>query len=386
MNNPQKNGFKNFPVCECHAHLLFDEHIENTVKAFKNELEYYEFERINLCALVRDADKAEDVLNNAKAFYCKSKINTVEKPNQCYVYGNVYHHLDERDTAQEYLNQAKELYDMGVDGYKMLEGKPEFRKLLGKRLDDPIFDLMYGFIEEKGMPIIMHVGDPARNWDITKISPTALERGWYYDETFPTLEQLRDEVNGILKKFPQLKLCLAHFYFWGYELESVRDFLNKWKNVSLDLTPGGEMFVGFSQRHGEWREFFTEYADRIFFGTDLYNVYFENLDDYEEVMPAGHRINLVRKALEKSEDFEDMHFGTIKPLNLDNSVLQKIYHDNFVNLHGNPRAVKTEKVRKYINELAWALERKKLELMPEKEDLDTENLRIMREFYNGNSI
>ena len=382
MNNLQKNGFKDFSVCECHAHLLFDEHIDNTVKAFQNELEYYEFEKINLCALVRDADKAEDVLNNAKAFYCKSKINTIEKPDQCYVYGNVYHYLDERDTAEEYLNQAKNLYDMGVDGYKMLEGKPEFRKLLGKRLDDQIFDLMYSFIEEKGMPIVMHVGDPARNWDITKISPTALERGWYYDETFPTLEQLREEVNGILKKFPKLKLCLAHFYFLGYELESAKNLLESWENVALDLTPGGEMFVGFSQRHDEWRKFFTKYADRIYFGTDLYNVYFENLDDYEEVMPAGHRINLVRKALEKSEDFEDMHFGTIKPLNLDDAVLQKIYHDNFVNLHGNSRKIDKKLIAGYINQLTLDLEKGKLKLMPEKFDLDMENLRILKDYFN----
>ncbi len=72
---------------------------------------------------------------------CATGIFTV------YAFSGIYHHYDERDTADGYLAQAKALWEMGFDGVKILDGKPKMRKYLGRRLCDPIFDPFYAFLE-----------------------------------------------------------------------------------------------------------------------------------------------------------------------------------------------------------------------------------------------
>ncbi len=61
------------------------------------------------------------------------------------------------------------MWFMGFDGVKMMEGKPNRRKLLARRLDDPIFDGYYRFAEENGVPLTLHLADPAYFWDLSLI-------------------------------------------------------------------------------------------------------------------------------------------------------------------------------------------------------------------------
>ena len=146
-----------------------------------------------------------------KGLYAREILN-YEVENSTYVYGNVFHYLDERDTAESYLEQAKLLYDLGVDGYKSLDGKPSVRRELGKPLCDSVYDKMYAFIEEKGMPIKLHLADPAQYWGPKEtMSEMAIRRGWWCgDGTYPARNEFYLETYGIMKKFPKLKLCLAH--------------------------------------------------------------------------------------------------------------------------------------------------------------------------------
>ena len=100
-------------------------------------------------------------------------------------------------------------------------------------------------------------------------------------------------------------------------------------------------FLTLSEDIEKWRAFFVKYQDRILYGTDTYNIdYGNNPDDYEDSGDAGHRNNFVRFALEKHEPFEDIHFGTIIPLDLPEDIRKKIYHDNYIRIAGDtPRKV-----------------------------------------------
>lgn len=339
MKNAQLNNYLSIPVCDAHLHLTYQDSLEKTINVYTNIMEHYGYERIVLQCMLNGFDGG-DPANNAKALYVKSIMNDSNPSRKVYANGTLQHYYDGRDTAEGYLRQVQLMDALGFDGIKMLDGKPDSRKKLGRRLDDPIFDKFYAYAEEHDMPFTYHVGDPAENWDRSKITKEALERGWFYDESFTSLEQLREEIEGILTKFPKLRISLAHFYFMGDDLEGTIRLFEKYPNVSFDLCPGGEMFVGFSKRPEEWRQFFKKYADRIYFGTDTYNrPYFDNLEDYEKCMTAGYRINLTRRMLEWDTPFEDRFRGTLTPLNLDSDTLQKIYYDNCVARLGEPRKV-----------------------------------------------
>jgi len=339
MTNNDVYGYKPFKVCDGHFHLSFPFTVEDSLTIYKNVMEYFNYDRAALMVYVHDVED-QFYCDNAKALYFKDVLNKHYGKGKIYACGSLMHYYDERDTSEGYLNQMQTLYSLGFDGVKWLDGKPACRKKMARRLDDPIFDKAFAYAEEMGMPFVIHVGDPPEFWDITKISEHAIKRGWFCDETFPTLEQLREETEGVLKKFPKLDVTLAHFYFISQDLEACEKLFETYPNVSLDLTPGGVMFANFSQRIDDWRRFFVKYADRIHYGTDTYNmVKYDNLEDYGR-HGIEHRINLVRRALEKAEPFEDKNYGTILPLNLDDDTLTKIYRTNFIKKYGEePRDV-----------------------------------------------
>lgn len=375
MSNEQIHHYQSFPICDTHFHLTYQDSLEKTIKIYKDIMKHFHYERIVLLAM-NHSTKGDDPANNSKVLYCKSVINE-EAEHKVYAFGSLFHYYDGRDTAEGYLRQIREMHVMGFDGVKLLDGKPQNRKRLSKRLDDSIFDGFYSYAELHGIPVKMHLGDPPSFWDAD--NPAR----YVYDHSFPALEELRGEVEGILTKFPRLHLHLAHFYFWGDDLEASVQFFEKWPNVAFDLTPGGEMFVGFSKRIDEWREFFRKYADRIYFGTDTYNMFYsDKLEDYEEGLGVGFRNNQCRRMLEWSEAFEDPYFGRLVPLHLDKSILQKIYHDNCVRLLGEPRAIKGSLAAAYASEVLTKFEHKFVHTASEERDVgEMENLRKVYDYF-----
>ena len=339
MTNRDKFGYRPIPLCDGHIHITFAHPVDTTKKILDDTMTWYNCERIAILGLQQDSKKHCDPGNNLKALYCKSRLNREYPDRHVYAFSGIFHHYDERDTAEGYLAQAKALYTMGFDGVKILDGKPKMRMNLGRRLDDPIFDPFYAFLEEHDIPVTMHLGDPPEFWDINKISEYALKVGWYCDETYPTLEEMREEVLSILDKFPRLRLTMAHFFFLSQDLEACADLFARYPTLCFDLTPGGEMFENFSKRPEEWRTFFIRYADRISLGTDTYNYdLHETLSDYGTNADLA-RTNLVRKYLEWTEPFEHPWYGTLIPLGLDADTLTKIYRGNFIRRLGAPRPV-----------------------------------------------
>ncbi|MBQ8552527.1 MAG: amidohydrolase family protein [Clostridia bacterium] len=387
MHSPEMHGFRDFPVCDMHVHSTMLHKVDRTVEIFHQLMTFHDYERIAVLAINQHQREA-DPGNTLKSLYCKSRLNTSDSPSRVYAYGNIFPFYDGRDTAEGYLRQVKQLYALGVDGYKMLDGKPSMRKKLGHRLDDVVFDEMYSFIEEKGMPLTMHVADPRTNWDITKMSEYAIKKGWFCDETFPTFDDLRGEVEGILTKHPQLKLCVAHFHFMGDEYDYACEFMEKFPNAVLDLTPGGEMFAGFTERHDVWREFFIKYADRLYFGSDTYNVEtgatMDTLELYDGKPACSYRINQTRRMLEGSEPFDDKNYGRLVPLSLPDDALMKIYHDNFVARHGEARQVNAALAAQSAADILTALEHGLITTREANDDeTEIENLKVVYNYYSN---
>jgi predicted TIM-barrel fold metal-dependent hydrolase len=260
-------------------------------------------------------------------------------PGQIWAFGALQYSLpgDPQDHPG-FPEQARQLMAMGADGMKMGEGKPTLRKAVGQPLDAPMYGAYYAYCEAEAIPILFHVADPPDLWDPERVPEWARARGWFYgDGTYPALETLYGEVDGILAKFPKLHIILAHFYFMSYDIERAARFLDTWPNVSFDLTPGGDMYVNFAKAPGLWRRFFIQYQDRILFGTD--NSGGNRRPNPDRVPNARDRINAVRRFLETEEEFPAWG-STITGIGLDREVLEKIYRTNFHRYAGEtPKAV-----------------------------------------------
>lgn len=387
MNNIEYKCYKNINVCDSHIHLVSPEKLDVTVNKFREIMEYYCCERLGLMCLTTSGHRKYDHINNVKALYIKSLFNS-EKPDSTFVYGSCVHSYNHSDTKEGYLQQVRHMYEMGVDGYKSLDGNPANRKALGKPLCNDIFDDMYEFIESHNMPIKMHVGQPPYFWgDKSSLTPYEISRGWWFgDGTYPPLEELRQEIDGTLQKFPNLKLCLAHFYFLGHDIDKATSFFEKWDNVSFDLTPGKEMFKGFSEKHHEWKAFFEKYAHRIYFGTDTYNNPVEGYDLSKYHYDENQRHNLVRHMLEKSYDevYDDGAGGIFHPLGLGDETLKKIYIENHKALHPTARPLNTELILEECERLISEITTKNIPFENEWEyGLEEENLKVIIDYFKS---
>ncbi len=315
----------NTPILDGHVHL-------NNHRGIGDILELSQaagIDRINIVCVPGTPERW--LSSNSAALLAKGL-----HPASFYVFGGLVYNIGQPSTAAEFERQAKSLRAMGCDGIKMLEGKPTSRKLIPFRMDDPVYDRYYAFLQETGFPIVWHVADPGSFWDPARITEMALQNGWdYTDGTFPTKEQLYGEVDRVLEKFPRLRIIFAHFYFLSNHPERADQFLERWPNVAFDITPGSEMYRNFSKDCARWRAFFTKHQDRIIFGTD--NI--TPLEPRPKTMAEmTDKIRMMRQFLETNETFEG--FGCagsrhVTGIGLERNVLEKIYRRNFERYAGS---------------------------------------------------
>lgn len=322
-------GFAKIPLMDCHVHF-------GKLGSMKNVLDILgaaDFHRMTLLSLAStrfDQEKAPNL--NPEAIALKAL-----HPGIFYAFGALdYYAVLRGGRTPSLSDQVDSLERIGFDGVKMVEGKPDSRKALGIKFDDPFFEEYFQRLEERRFPLLFHVADPEEFWDPKTVPSWAKRRGWFYDSTFPSKQQLYEEVGRVLDSHPDLRVIFAHFYFLSANPEAATEFMEKHSCASLDITPGIEMYHNFSAPRDKWREFFMKYQDKILFGTDI--------SSDQSIESAVARVWMIRKFLETDSVFyvpyesdSLLDAGARKPLhglNLPTEVLEKIYCENFRTLAG----------------------------------------------------
>lgn len=223
-----------------------------------------------------------------------------------------------------YEKQAEALLDMGCDGFKFLQMKPNYHKIIGKGVCDPSYDKAFSLMEERGVPVNLHVADPDGFWDITKMSPAQIARGWFYgDGNYMPYADYYKQVFAMLDKHPRLNVVLAHFFFLANNIDEARRVMDKYPNVKFDLTPHPAMYLEFSENIDAWRDFFIEHQDRIMYGTDSNDIRERNVNIHRTVYEA---------LTQSTEPFPMPAYyydKTIRGLDLPELVVDKICEHNF---------------------------------------------------------
>ena len=276
-----------------------------------------------------------NIVQNLEALYLKSAFSR----SKIRVFGTFH----EADIYKDipYAEQLDKLIELGCDGVKFIQMKPDRIKALGKTLDDPSYDEALTKMERQGIPAIIHSGDPTYFWDLSRMKPSQIERGWYYgDKGYMPPDEIYRADFRMLEKHPDLKVVFAHLFFLSEDIEEARRVLLRYPNVKYDLAPGWQMFLDFSKNIEAWREFFIEFSDRILFGTDssdgkivnaelnadVYSVLTHDRSDFVSFKYYGH--------------LADAGEIRIKGLELPEEVVGKICYRNFIDLVGeDPRPV-----------------------------------------------
>ena len=332
-------------VFEGHLHFTFKVPVRESVEIFKQEFEETGTDKYCFLSIPSHGAVGNDILQNSKALYYKAMFS----PNAYAYAGLEYDYsLSEKDMQDDLLRQAKEYLSNGFDGFKMLEGMPKYRKFINFPLDDARYDKFYAYMEEQGKPIIMHLAHPRVFWDKEKLDEYWINRGCLYDESFPSFDHLINEAFGILKKFTNINLTLAHWGFLVHNRELMLKFMS-YPNTRLDVTPGGEQY--FEMIDDDivwWKSFIEKYADRICYGTDLYQFEKNGVDNWKTAF--HRRPDFVRNFFETDTE----HFygnQKFKGIKLDQKYLKKIYRDNLLELLGEPSKINYQYVIDRANEL-----------------------------------
>lgn len=259
------------------------------------------------------------------------------------------------------LTQYRELMAIGFDGIKLLESKPTSAKLLGRPLCDDLYEPFFAAIEQDDTHVLWHSGDPESFWDPVNVTPRQIERGWYYgDGTFPTCEEIYQIADKVLQRHPNLKVTFAHFFFLSNFPERLENnFLNKYPQLNVDLTPGIEMYESFGKNPAYFREFFLRHANRLSFGTDA-NTHFsmefnlELCDPVYEFLTTDHEINAW-----------EYHF---KGLNLPDEALDQILYGNFFRrVSEKPKPINPEALKAYVAKYRHLIQDEKVRSLIDEE-------------------
>jgi len=256
-------------------------------------------------------------------------------PDQAYICGAWDHsgRLSSQANAASLLAaQVRKQVAIGVDGWKILESKPDLRRSMGEPLDGPYFAPGFSALEALDVPVTWHVADPETFWDPATTPAWALARNWGYGDAFPSKESLYTEVERVLNRHPRLRVVFAHFYFLSADLDRAARFLAAHPHVGFDLAPGIELFYNLSRDREQARDFFIRNADRIYFGTDAGLIRGASAESVEA------RIRLVLRFLATGDTFRvpaDADFllgppedGILCGLDLPVPVLQRIVAAN----------------------------------------------------------
>ena len=288
------------------------------------------WDAVNIPAIT--LDDSRNIPCNYLSLY--AKVLGQRKGKDIYALAGLQRYAKAEDN-KSMAESARYWMSLGFDGFKMI-CKPNVRRTLKFGLNDPVFDSFYAEAERNSWPILFHIGDPIEFWDRELVPDWALASGWYYgdDRDIPTMPELYTEMEDVLSRFPKLNMTFAHFLFLSFDIPYAQRLFDTYPNIKLDVTPGSEMYLGFTKNYEAAREFFEKNAGRILFGTD--NTSAKNKNIERALSESREKVETMFRFFECGDEFDG--FGMkLRGLALSMHALEELYHGSFEKFFGYRR-------------------------------------------------
>ena len=219
-----QNQYKNSPIRDSHMHVWREMPMEDTVAFHSWVMEEFGYETISVMSICEQKpEPTRAIMQNLKTMYLKKMLSP-----RVYAYAGLHFQgLTPEDDGTYFLEQAKYYNACGYDGIKMfypismyLQGYPFIR------LSDPRFEKFFGYMEDMGMPINIHLGGPEVCFgDINEIPES--QRKWHIGDCPVHLFDMFADFTGMMDKFPKLKIMVAHFAFITWHMDWAEEWLAK---------------------------------------------------------------------------------------------------------------------------------------------------------------
>jgi predicted TIM-barrel fold metal-dependent hydrolase len=141
-------------------------------------------------------------------------------------------------------------------------------------VDHPILAPVFAHAERRGLPIIIHVGEPRACWlPLDEKSP---HHDYYREHPewhmhgrsgVPSWESLLAARDRVLARYPRLRVIGAHLGSIEHDLSELGRRLDRFPNFAVDT--GGRLLDLALQDAARVREFFEQHSERVLFGSDI---------------------------------------------------------------------------------------------------------------------
>lgn len=210
----------------------------------------------------------------------------------------------------------------------------EMKNKAGKWImpDDQAFEPIYRDIAAHNRTVIAHLAEPDSCWQAP--DPASPDASYYKEHPgeyayahpdWPRKETILAARDHLLQQNPKLRVVGAHLGSMETNVDAIAQRFDRYPNFAVDMAARIPYFM--MQPHDRVRAFLLKYQDRVLYATDL--EISPNANAAEEV--AHMRSTYARdwKFFATSESVEYMGH-TYKGLDLPQSVLRKLFHDNAV--------------------------------------------------------
>jgi predicted TIM-barrel fold metal-dependent hydrolase len=199
-------------------------------------------------------------------------------------------------------------------------------------VDDPGFDPIFNYMEERGIPVMGHLGEPRDCWlpedEMTDPSDVVYYRNHpeYYMYKHPEVPDYETQIrarDNLLKKHPHLDFIGAHLASLEWNVDSLAVRLDSFPNLKVDLS--ARMYhlrYQAEKNRDKVRDFMIKYQDRILYGTDN-EVHTKQGTDPEKIKANLHRGWMSQWIFLATDSLTD-----VKGLQLPREVIDKIYCKN----------------------------------------------------------
>tara|TARA_A100001011_G_scaffold154270_1_gene162748 strand:+ start:800 stop:1978 length:1179 start_codon:yes stop_codon:yes gene_type:complete len=223
--------------------------------------------------------------------------------------------------TEKYLLNASNIGATGLKIYKNLGLNLKDGKGKRVKVDDDRLQFIWEKCAELNLPVLIHSGEPIaffqnidknnERWLHAKQRPSSFRPS----DKYPPFEIVMNEQYNMFKNNPKTIFINAHMGWYGNNLSKLDQQLTNLPNVYVEF---GAVINELGRQPVSARKFFIKHQDRILFGKDNYNkeeyyLYFQVLETSDEYI----------------EYFRKRHgLWKLYGLNLPDSVLKKVYHQN----------------------------------------------------------
>ncbi|NOR34540.1 MAG: amidohydrolase family protein, partial [Bacteroidales bacterium] len=184
-----------------------------------------------------------------------------------------------------------------------------------------------------GLPLLTHIGEPLNCWLPIDSMTVNGDKSYFTDNPqyhmylhpeSPSHERLMESRDHVLARYPDLHMVGAHLGSLEWDVDVLAERLDRYPNFAVDLAARVCHFQ--VQDREKVRAFVLKYQDRILYATDL-GVSGEIVEDKIQWLENEWHSDWTYFATGEMMSSGNVE-GEFQGLDLDEKVLEKIYHTN----------------------------------------------------------